>query len=521
MKKNIYKEIPENFHRQFCQTLTELEDSPNHRPSQDSTLLRGLPLCPKKPRRRKYGILLAAAILACACVTVAAAGLMEWHERMSTRFGTDKDLEDKLSASQVAVPQSAFVEKNSLKFQALQAVRTDSCDYFLLRMTLPEEIHWNEDIIFEDAQVIGQDFGCIPNFVNDSLKDHTVLLELQLFYPDDAAPAVNEIRIRLKNLIQAQKSDAPDYLVEGEWEIPLTLPPAKADTVRFYPGQTITLGEHEICFSQADVSPFQLRLYTEQDPALHAAWGHSIFLSGVCYQDGTVVEEKGLTFSLSGHSDESGNFCFEFPLENAVDTGQISGILINDCGEERTFSLSPMPEQAESEAPVRQTPEHSTLLPISGNGRSLSDLRLLYVKYDNVVLADEDSIYLWDTRCGRLKELFSLSEFNFSWENGGEVSLGQASQILLLPYAGSTDVYLYDIARKEMLTLDAAAFWPWPTHESYLANCKTITDLIPEADERYSRESFFSQGKWYYLYSEDGSVQNMELRSQGERNRGE
>lgn len=514
MKKDIYKDIPENFHRQFCQTLMELEDTPHA----DSSLGSVQHTPPKsshtshKRRRRKYGIFLAAAILVCACASVAAAGLMGWHKRMSEHFGTDRALEDKLSAEQAAIPQSAAVDDNQLKFQALQAVRTDSYDYFLLRMTLPEGIDWNDDIIFEDARVLNQDIGCIANFVNDSLEGNTVLLEIQLLYSGEAAPDTGEVRVHIKNLIQTRKTELFDYLVKGEWEIPLTLPPAQADTVRFYPQQTVNFGEHELCFTQVDISPFRLRLYTKKEPAMHAAWGHSIFLSAVGYKDGSAAVENGLAFSLSGHQDESGSFCFEFPLENAVDPDRVAEIIINDGGEERILSLTiPQSDEKIRDGDGKQ---NSAPLPAVTKTGQLSDLRLLYVKYGNVVLADEQSLYLWDADCSKWKELLSLSAYNFSWDNGGEISLGQASQIMLLPCEGSSDVYLYDIATREILTLDTATFWPWPVHESYQANCKTITEVIPDADEKYSGQTFFSQGKWYYLYSEDGTIQNMELRSQ-------
>lgn len=511
MKKDIYKEIPENFHRQFCRTLQELEDTSvpcepedGGRRAYAGTKKRKR----KKATRRKYGIFLAAAILVCGCVTVAAAGLMGWHKRMSTRFGTDKALEDKLTSEQVAIPQASSVEKDGLKFQALQAVRTDSYDYFLIRMELPEGIDWNDDILFEDAQAVGQDYGCVANFVSDPPEEDGVLLEVQLFYPDEAAPAAGEVRVRLKNLIQTHKTEMMDHLVEGEWEIPLVLPSAEADTVCFYTDQAIPLGEHEILIAQADISPFMLRLHTEKEFALHAAWGHSIFLSGLRTQDGTFVEESGMAFSLSGHSDESGNFCFEFPLENAIDPEQISAIVIDDGGEERILSLNG-DQILEGSAAREQRPVADAMK----TDQKISGLHLLYVKYDHVVLADDSSIYLWDALCGGIKELFSLDENDFSWEKGGQVSLGQASQIVILPYAGSTEVYMYNIASQEMLTLAASSFWPLPTHESYLANCKDITEVLPEADEKYSAEAFSSQGKWYYLYSEDGFVQNMELRS--------
>ena len=540
MKRDIYKEIPEDFHDRFCQTLTRLEDTPV-----------------KSGRNyRKYGIILAAAVLACASVTAVAAGIMEWHEKMSQHFGTEKELEDKLSMENVAVPQNAVTEGNGLEFRALQAVRTDTYDYFLVEMTVPEKVRWNSDIIFEECEAGGGAYGCVAGFDHDSFADHKVLLELQVLYGEGETPKEEEICVRLKNLVQTEQLNITEYLAEGEWELNLSLPPAEANTVRFYPESSVILGGHELLIEKVDISPFRVRLYTEREFGLHAVWGNSILLTGILYEDGTVVEESGLNFSFSGHTDEKGDFCFEFPLENAVDTDKVAEIVISDNGEERRLSFGQGEggekkhssgqdesgeekrsfEQSESREEKRSSGQSESgemrklasgknvtedtdadgmILPmgIEAEGtRSIVDAHLLYVRFENVVLETCGSVYLWDARCGGWQELFCLDEYGFSWEDGGEFCMGNASQLLFLPRAGSEEVYMYEIAGQNMLTLDAETFWPWATYDSYRECCKEITAVIPEADERYSGQAFGSQGNWYYLYSEDGQIGNMELR---------
>lgn len=496
MKRDIYKEIPENFHDQFCQTLSRLEDTPV-----------------KAGRyHRRYGIILAAAVLACASVTVVAAGLMEWHENMSERFGTEKELENKLSMENVAVPQDAVAEGYGLEFRALQAVRTDAYDYFLVEMAVPEDVQWNSDIIFEECEAGGGAYRCVAGFVADSFTDHKVLMEIQVMYDDGEIPDGEEMCVRLKNLVQTEQLEITEYLAEGEWELNLNPPPSEADTVRFYPVSSIMLGGHELYIEKADISPFRLRLYTEREFGLHSVWGHSVCLTGVLYEDGTVVEESGLNFSFSGHTDEAGDFCFEFSLDNAVDTDKTVGILISDSGEERRLSLG----QSESVNEGKQLLGQSETQALSvGDGvenvESVSEVRLLYVRFENVVFEAGNSVFLWDARCGGWQELFSLSEYGFSWEDGGDICMGNASQILFLPRAGSEEVYMYETAGQSMLTLDAETFWPWATYDSYKECCKGISEVVPEADERYSGQAFAVQGKYYYLYSENGEVEKMKL----------
>ena len=490
MKKDIYKKVPESFHMQLCQTLDQLEDAPGR----------------IHIHSKRYVLILAAAILACASITAAAVGLMRWHERASVYFGTEKELEDQLTMKGAAVPQDAVVEENGLEFRAIQAVRTDQYDYFLLQMSVPETLEWNEDILFEEVDVNGPYGGCSASFVSGSLEDHTVLLEVQL-YPDSDSSDTDEARIWLKNLVQTERSVVTDCLMEGEWEIPLVMPSSEADTVTFYPEQTLSLAGHELHITKVEISPFQLYLYTDMDEALHAVWGHRTGLAGVWYKDGTVVEEDGISLSMSGHQDETGSFCFKMPLEQAIDPTEIAGILIQDGTEECRYFLNPSKEAISGTDHVSTDRSE---LPVNG---SMEDIRLLYVRYGNVVLSDGQSVYLWDALCGGGKELFSLEAYGFSGENGGEIAMGQASQILFLPYAGSEHVYLYDIAGQEMLELDAETFWPWPTYAEYLENVKDIKEVVPEADGRCSGQAFFSQGRMYYLYSENGTTKDMELRS--------
>lgn len=503
MKRDIYKEVPESFHEQLERTLSCLEDTPA-----------------KAGRlHKRYGLLLAAAVLACASVTAAAAGIMGWHERLSDYFGTEKELEDKLSMQHVAIPQDAVTEGEGLKFQALQAVRTDTYFYFLVEVTVPDGIEWNGDILFEECEAVGTDYRCVPGFVSDSFADDRVLLELQVLYDEPAAgqPAAEneELRIRLKNLIQTRQLEKTACLAEGEWELLLRLPPAEADTVRFYPEGAITFGGHELYFTKVDISPFRIRLYADKETALHAAWGQPVALAGIRYEDETVVEESGLCFNIAGHTDAAGEFCFEMSLQNAVDPGRVAGILLSDAKQqefsfdERKQTADSPDVQTESRQREQETGEAEKR---PENDVPLSEVRLLYVKYDHVVFEAGQSVWWWDERCGSCQELFSLEEYGFSREQGGEITMGQGRQIQILPRKDSDEMYLYTIADGSMLTLDAETFWPWPTYETYMESFREITELVPAADDRYSRQAFYAQEGWYYLYSEEQTAADMELR---------
>ena len=116
----------------------------------------------------------------------------------------NKELEDKLSMEHVASVQDTVTEGNGMKFEALQAVRTDSYGYFLIEMTVPDGIEeWNGDILFEECEVVGTDFGCVYGFVEDSFAEQKVLLELQIMYYEEKLPDGARIRVRLKDLVHS------------------------------------------------------------------------------------------------------------------------------------------------------------------------------------------------------------------------------------------------------------------------------------------------------------------------------
>lgn len=498
MKRDIYKELPENFHRQFERTLSQLEERP-------SGTRRG---------RRKYGLVLAVAILACASVTAVAAGMMEWHKSLSAHFGTDQELEDKLSMEHVASVQDTVTEGNGVKFQALQAVRTDSYGYFLIEMTVPGGIkEWNGDILFEECEVVGMDLGCVHGFVEESFAEQKVLLELQIMYYEEKLSDGTEIRVRLKDLVQTEQTETVARLAEGEWEITLSLP-ATADLVQFYPKETYMLGEHELLFSKMEISPFHIRMYTEKETAQHAVWGKTVYLTGVRYEDGSVIEENGMQLSMSGHMDEAEEFCFELSLDTAIDPDKTTALLLHDGEEEREITLgrtmaaqvNPAGDTAGKES------EHNTQPSENGREGRIADVRLLSVSYGNVIYEEGQSVWLWDAWCGGKEKLISLAECDFSWEQGGEIGISQKGQIQILPKTGSGEFYLYTIAGRSMQALEAETFWPWAGYEAYLERFQDIAGIVPKADERYSAQALLSQGGWYYLYSGDGSTGNMELK---------
>lgn len=255
-------------------------------------------------------------------------------------------------------------------------------------------------------------------------------------------------------------------------------------------------------------------MYTEKEAAQHAVWGKTVYLTGVRYEDGSVVEENGMQLSMSGHMDEAEEFCFEISLDTAIDPDKTAALLLYDGGEEREIALGRTTAAQANPAgdTTGKESERNAQLTENAGGGQISDVRILAVSYGNVIFEEGQSVWLWDARCGGKEELISLAACDFSREQGGEIGVSQKGQIQILPKTGSGEIYLYTIADRSMQALEAETFWPWAGYEAYLERFQNIADIIPEADERYSSQALLSQGGWYYLYSGDGSTGNMELK---------
>ncbi len=506
MKNDIFREVPEHFHNQLCETLDGLED--------------------RKVIHfhiKKYILIIAAAILAFATLTVTAVELFQWHEQASRHFGTNKELENKLTMEGAAVSEDVSVQNDGLTFDAIQALKTDQSYYFLLRMTVPDSIDWNSDILFRDTQIIsGQEFGdCLVNFVVDSFENHTVLLEIEIMtwgeeYMDES------IMIRLKDLIQTIKTEEVSTLIKGEWDIPLILP-TDAESKSYYVKKNLTLNGHELYIQKVEISPFTVRLYTEKETSLHAVIYQQLEFIGIKYEDETVMNEGAVRLDMAGKTNDNDEFYLELALENAIDVNQATALIFTDRGKDIVFSLDDgvVSEECAENSNVKKGVNNTSTAFSDSNSvyasDSVSSFHILYVRYDNVLLADDKNIYLWDVPCDRIKQLISLEKCGYSWEDGGEITIGPGSSVIVIhPNANSEKVYIHDIIYENTVEQTAEGFWPWANYDVYNSYLAPVADILPEirTDEQYSVNAFCSQEEWYYLYSEDGTTAHMHLMTQ-------
>ncbi len=503
-KIDMYHEVPEEFHVRLCNTLENLEDK------------KTVPF-----RARKYGIALAAAVLACASLTVGAVKFFQWHPGASQNFGTEKELENKLSAGQVAIPEEDFASGEGLTFQAIQAVRTDQYYYFLVSVTVPEDISWNEDILIEEAEVLaGQErIDCGVGFRGEMDEKRRVLLEIQLYDQDDISFG-DTVSVQLKNLVQCEKTEITDTLVEGEWELTFALP-QKADTIICQSAQKLPVDGHELLISKTEISPFAIRLYTEELLARHAAAYDNMSLTGIAYADGSIVENGAISLSKAGKSNEEGEFYFELSLAKAVDPEKVEALIFKEGGEEVRFSLQgsgglETQAQAGSQKNSQNMTTLSELKKELGASAKVSDLHAMHVQYDKVIFTDEEYIYLWDAVCDKAQCLVTLSQTGYSKEAGGAYTMPVGGSIIVIHPTADSDVVINcsissDSSEWEIWEMPAENLWPVTSSDVYEERIQSITEIWPEADDRYSQDAYKFHDSYYGLYSEDGSMEELEL----------
>ncbi len=278
------------------------------------------------------------------------------------------------------------MQNDGLAFDAIQAVKTDQSYYFLLRMTVPDSIDWNNDILFRDTQIISEQGseGCLVNFVHDSFENHTVLLEIEIMTWNEDYTDEN-IMIRLTDLIQTIQTKESAILIKGQWDISLILP-TDAESKSYYVRKNLTLNGHDLYIERVEISPFTVRLYTEKKIALHAVTYQQLALMGIKYDDETVIEEGMVRLDMAGKTNDKEEFYFELALENAIDVNQAGALIFTDWGKEVVFPLNS--DIVSKEYTDNFDVEKEVNNTVYAND-SVNSFHILYVRYNNVLLADD------------------------------------------------------------------------------------------------------------------------------------
>lgn len=530
-KVDMYKEVPQSFHNALCQTLEQLEETKI-----------------VKFSTKKLVITCAAAILAASTLTVGAMELFQWYQAARDSLGTNQELENKLTNQGAALPAEDMDVQQDITMTALQAVKTNEDFYLLAAMEWPEDLEWNDDIVFEGGNInlvkefreetVGQgstqesaeatekdasmhDFGGFTVNLTDVPDENGIVYVEMIARSMPDVTYTGKAKVTLSNLIQTEKTDYVDTLVEAEWELIFRLP-TDANKISFIPVQTLSVNGHGLPLENIEISPFGVKLYTDKEQGMHAAYYSNMELAAVLYEDGSRVDNYGGFLKTAGATDEEGKFYFNLALQNAVDIDKVSGLIFTEDGEEAIYGLgeSAILEEMGSSTSTAENMESIKLQDLItqqagmdvADSIQVTDFSIIYVRHDYVIFTDNHYIYQWDATCDDAEIIADLLECDFDAEKGGEVAVMPGGVVLAVhPTADSDKVYMVEMDTFEMYEADGESIWPVPRYEDYKNSFFAVSEREGLAEGVYAPEGYEAQGSVYVLYSEDGSLENMEL----------
>lgn len=530
-KIDMYKEVPKSFHNALCETLEQLEEEKI-----------------VKFSTKKFIITCAAAVLAASTLTVGAMELFQWYQVARNSLGTNQELENKLTNQGAALPaEDADVQQN-ITMTALQAVKKDEDFYLLAAMDWPKDLEWNDDILFEECEirsvkesessvviqeelqqsaesegvtVDAQDFGGFTvNFTGEPDENGTVYVEM-LARGISGGNYSGDAKVVLSNLIQTEKTEYVDTLVEAEWELLFRLP-TDADTMILEMTQPLLVNGHTLDLHYVEINPFGVKMYTDKEQGMHAVYYSNMELAAVLYEDGNRIDNYGGYLKTAGATDEAGKFYFNLQLQNAVDIDKVSDLVFMEDGKEIIYELSEnaIKKDMDGNISVAEDMELISLKDLMAHhvGKDMADsirvtdFRILYVRHDYVILMDNRYIYQWDALCDHAEIIADLTECDFDAANGGEVAMMPGGVVLAVhPTVDSAKVYMVETDIHDMYEADGENIWPVPRYEDYQNSFFAVADREGLHEGIYAPKGYEVQGSAYVLYSTDGSVEQIKL----------
>ena len=387
----IYKSVPEQFHNQFMDTINTIEEKQEKKYHRFGT--------------KRMILLVAVLVLALSTITVSAAYIFRWNQAALNWLGVSEELAEQLNQEGIAKQEHAAVSAAGVEISAVQSVMTDDYCYVLLSVSAPEQVPLDE-VLFRETYV-ESDVGIERCLVNHALYDterNGHLWEALLYIDDAVDYSGADVVIVLQDLESVDwrtEGDEPlviyETLVKGEWRIPLTLP-SDSDILEINQERTMQIGHHEVNIKRMEVTPFQVRLYGDEE-LKHAIHYVLQRVSGIVYQDGTFIEEDTAIIVGKGRSDQdTGEYYIALELPTAIDIRQYADIIF-----EESEDIS---------------------VPMTWSEDELNQMDILQDRVGHKILFDGVKFILWDEKCEVGTEIFNLTELGYDVDSGDLILLG-------------------------------------------------------------------------------------------------
>lgn len=324
-----FPEVPEHVHQTVLSTLAGLDERKG-----------------KRVNRMKKGkaIILIAAAVAVLGTTVSAAEIFKWNRRAAEVFEADEIQQNKLVTEQIAQDTSQTVTDAGLTIEAVQTVQDNNCFYALFEITAKDEsIQITQDhsmsflFDFQDGE---SPFGALGwHFVDEESQTVSNSRYFEII-GTKTRPGSEDLHMKIQfTSLNAPGAKAMDGepILEGNWEFVLDL--HAIEPIRYDLNREYQIAGYPVTVKTVELTPISAKLAIDEEDArqLEKLEGvnldqtdslSSLWINGIKYQDGTIIEEDGFQEPLIRLGD--GVYEKTARLTSVIDTDKVSALLVGE-----------------------------------------------------------------------------------------------------------------------------------------------------------------------------------------------
>lgn len=332
-----FPEVPDMVHQTVVSTLAGLE-------KQEGKKMKKL--------KRRTAIILAAAMVAVMGTTVAAAEIFKWNERATEVFEAEEEVRNELVLNQIAEEGRQEVSDNGLTIRAVQTIQDTHCFYALFEMSAEDagidldgslEMEYLMDYPGEESPFayLGSGFVDNGNGGNPGSRYFEIYGTKQSEMEEDLDLGIHFTAL----CAQGEKAEDGEAILEGNWDFDLHVHPA--EYLHYDIDREIQIAGCAVKVRSVELSPLSVEIVCEEAGihSLEEAEGvsldqtdtlHSLFVNGVKYEDGTVIEEEGFRCMHEGF-DGAGNYVRSARFSHVIEPGKATALLVGDAMEPIEF----------------------------------------------------------------------------------------------------------------------------------------------------------------------------------------
>lgn len=328
-----FPEVPEHVHQTVMSTLAGLDERKVKRV--------------RRMKKNKIVILIAAAVVVLG-TTVSAAEVFKWNQRAAEVFVADEEQQKELVTEQIAQDEYQTVSDAGLTIKAIQTIQDNNCFYALFEITAQDEsmqiLPDSTMNFYIDYQGGENPFAMLGyNFVDEREQpvSNSRYFEIIGTKMDSGKEDLN-MRIQFTSLEgPGEKAGPGEILLEGDWEFTLNL--HAAQPVCYEINKEYEIAGCNITVKSVELTPISVKLVCDEAGArvLEKQEGinfdetdslRSLWINGIKYQDGEVVEEEGYQEIMFGCGE--GEYVKIARLTNVIDVDKVSALLVGESMDE-------------------------------------------------------------------------------------------------------------------------------------------------------------------------------------------